>query len=162
MNRNSQHVRYITAALLRAAPLGLVIGCSPIPTEPRLFVLQGPSTLNFDNTALDEPQGSVAQLSGFDNISLLTFATSKGVTTAAFDGSTVFRSANLNIFTPVDPCRAHAINYNAAAPTGDSQGVYAAIAAMVSGSCFARIHVEKLVPPNPTAPIRSFRPVPGL
>ena len=154
--------RYSSGALC-AATIGLVLAaCSPVPAEPRVLNREGHSTINFDDTALDGPQGSVAQLAGFDNVSLLTFATSKGVTTAALDGGTVFRIANLNHFAPTDPCRAFAINYNAAASSGDVQGLNSAIWAFSNSSCYARIHVDKVVPPNPTAPIKSFRPHPGL
>jgi hypothetical protein len=154
-------IRHIEASL-RAAPLCLALACSPTPAEPLLLDKGARSslTITFDDSPLDGPQGSVAQLSGFDNISLLSFSTSKGAMIAAFDGSTVFRSANVNQFAPVDPCRAYAINYNTAAPTGDASGLFAAISEMATNGCLARIHVDRTQPVPP--PIKSFRPLPGL
>ena len=150
------------AACLRAAPLSLALACSVAPAEPRPLDdrAQGSSTITVDDPDLGEIQGSVAQLSSFDNVSLLTFSTSKGAVVAAFDNSTVFRTANLSRFIPTDPCRAFAINYNTATPTGDASGLFAAISAMAANGCLARIHVDR-TSPNPP-PIKSFRPLPGL
>ena len=149
------------AAFLRAAPLSLALACSVTPAEPRPLngSMLGSSIITVDDADLGLLQGSVAQLSSFDNISLLTFSTSKGPEVAAFDNSTVFRTANLNQFTPTDPCRAYAINYNTAAPTADASALFSAISAMASNGCLARIHVDRSVPIPP--PIKSFRPLPG-
>ena len=90
----------------------------------------------------------------------LDYVTAKGVASAAvFDGNSLFRSAQTAKYAPVDPCRQFAIDYNTAAPTGDSNGVFQAISAMAGSGCFARVQEDKLVPPNPTAPIKSFRPL---
>ena len=160
-SRHRVTIRHLPACL-RAAPLSLALACGTTPAEPRSLAgsAGGSRTITVDDADLGEIQGSVAQLSGFDNISLLSFATSKGATIAAFDNATVFRSANLNQFAPVDPCRAYAINYNTAAPTGDASGLLAAISAMATNGCLARIHVDR-TSPNPP-PIKSFRPLPGL
>lgn len=161
ISRSRSQIRFVTACL-RAAPLSLALACGITPAEPPPLdgTGLGSLTINFDDTPLDGPQGSVAQLSGFDNISLLSFATSKGAAVAQFDNGTVFRSASLNQFSPTDPCRAYAINYNTAAPTGDTSGLLSAISAMATNGCLARIHVDRSSPTPP--PIKSFRPLPGL
>ena len=88
---------------------------------------------------------------------LLTFNGSKGVFTAVLDASTVFRAAQLDKFSPVDPCRTLAESYNAAGSISDEGGLFSAIQALATQACHARILVEKnTVPPNP---VRSFRPL---
>jgi hypothetical protein len=52
----------------------------------------------------------------------------------------VFRSANLNQYAPVDPCRQYSIDSNTAGASGNASGLLAAISAM-------------------STPIRSFRPL---
>jgi hypothetical protein len=119
--------------------------------------------ITFDASAIDSPvNGGQAQLAGFDGVNLLSYNTTKGSFTAAFDNNTVFRIANLSQFSPVDPCRQYAVDYNAAGAAGNASGLFAAISAMSSSSCLARLRVDKIVPPNPIAPIRSFRPLAGF
>ena len=148
--------------IMLVVPLTLALACGPSPSAPGLIAggPQGSSALTFDGSATDSLlNGSDAQLTGFDGVSLLSYNTTKGSFTAVFDSGTVFRSANLNQFIPVDSCRQYAINYNEAGAASDASGLFAAISAMSTGGCLARIHVDKVVPPNPVAPIKSFRPL---
>lgn len=71
----------------------------------------------------------------------------------------VLQAASLNQFAPTDPCRQYAVDYNTAGAAGNASGLFAAISAMSTSGCLARIHTDKIVPPNPIAPIRSFRPL---
>jgi hypothetical protein len=153
---------YITVAL-RAAPLAFALACDPSPTTPELRTLspRQSASVSFDPSVIDSPvQGSDAQLTGFDGASLLSYVTTKGSFTAVFDNATVFRAANLNQFAPVDPCRDYAVNYNTAGTAGDASGLFAAISAMSTGGCLARIHVDRIAPNPP--PIKSFRPLAGF
>jgi hypothetical protein len=156
------YTRYITAALC-AAPLTFALACDPSPTtpEPLADSPRRSAAMNFDPSVIDSPvQGSDAQLTGFDGASLLSYVTTKGSFTAVFDNATVFRAANLNQFAPVDPCRDYAVNYNTAGTAGDASGLFAAISAMSTGGCLARIHVDRIAPNPP--PIKSFRPLAGF
>jgi hypothetical protein len=79
------------------------------------------------------------------------------VLTAVLNTSTVFRDAQTAKYSPLDPCRTLAENYNTAGSTSDEGGVFAAIQAMATQGCHARILIDKnAVPPNP---IKSFRPL---
>ena len=69
--------------------------------------------------------GAAFQLSGFDGTTL-TGVNRQGALTTTIDNATGFRAAALDKFTPVDPCRTFAANYNAAAAAGDGAGVLAA------------------------------------
>ena len=155
--------RALIASLLGTLLIATGCGQQTLPTSPSAAV---PATalqsLNFDADLDDSPlNGSEVQIVGFDTVSLrLDYVTAKGVASAAvFDGNSLFRSAQTAKYAPVDPCRQFAIDYNTAAPTGDSNGVFQAISAMAGSGCFARVQEDKLVPPNPTAPIKSFRPL---
>jgi hypothetical protein len=119
------------------------------------------SALIYDASDTDSLiNGSEAQLTGFDTTSgMLTFNTTKGVFAATLVNDTVFRDAQLAKFIPKDPCRQFAIDYNTAGATVDANGVYQAISAMATSGCIARVQVDKLVPPNPVAPVKSFRPL---
>jgi hypothetical protein len=140
----------------------LTIACDSPPTAPRELARDTTPMfdVSFDPTATDLlVNGSEGQLSGFDGVSQLSYNTAKGSFIATFDNNTVFRAANVDRFAPVDPCRQFAINYNTAGATIDVNGLFLAISAMSTSGCLARIQVDKSVPPNPTAPIRSFRPL---
>ena len=162
MSQRRSHARCLAGGLLAAASLSLALACSPSPVAPGPLAgdPRGSAAITFDPSTTDSPvNGSEAQLTGFDGVSLLSYNTTKGSFTAEFDNNTVFRIANLNQFAPVDPCRQYAVDYNTAGAAGNASGVFAAVSAMSTGGCLARLHVDKVVPPNPIAPIRSFRPL---
>ena len=147
-----------------AASLTLTAGCgrSPSPTSPSGVAAPASSAIIYDASDTDSLiNGSDAQLVGFDTVTRqLTFNTTKGVFTASFDNSTVFRDAQLPKFAPVDPCRQFATDYNTAGASVDTNGVYLAISAMAGSGCLARIHTDKATPTPP--PIKSVRPLAGL
>jgi hypothetical protein len=155
---------FIACAL--AAGLTFAVACSqgPSPTAPSLAaaVASSQSSIIYDVSETDSLlNGNEAQLVGFDVASgLLTFNTTSGAVAATLHNGTVFRDAQLSRYAPVDPCRQFAIDYNTAGTTVDTNGVYLAISAMAGNGCIARIHLDKTVPPNPIAPIRSLRPLP--
>lgn len=145
-----------------AALLSLALGCSRSPAAPGSLAggSQQSAAITFDGSPIDSPvNGSEAQLAGFDGVSLLSYNTTKGSFTAEFNNDTVVRAASLNQFTPTDPCRQYAGDYNAAGAAGNASGLFGAISSMSTSGCLARIRTDRIVPPNPTAPIRSFRPL---
>jgi hypothetical protein len=156
--------RTFAGVLVAAAGLTLGAGCrnSPALTAPSAVATPAPasSSVVFDASDTDSlVNGSEAQLTAFDTVTLLlSFNTTKGAFTALLDTSTVFRNAQTTKYSPLDPCRQFAIDYNTAGATVDTNGVFQAIAAMAGSGCLARIHTETTVtvPPNP---IKSFRPL---
>ena len=153
--------RVIGGGLLAAA-VCVTVGCggTPVSPAPAAGQSQGSLAIRFDTDSTDSIiNGSEVQLTAFDGVSQLSYNTTKGPFVALLDTQTIFRSANLNPFTPTDPCRQYAINYNTAGPTGDTNGLFAAISAMAASGCVARIHVDRTVPPNP---VKSFRPTAGF
>jgi len=100
--------------------------------------------------------GTAYQLSSFDGTTL-TGANRQGGLVTTFDEDTVFRSAHLDKYSPVDPCRTYAANYNFAGATGDESGLLTAIAELAVNSCGARVNVVHSQ--TPTDPCRSFRPI---
>lgn len=138
-----------------AASLTAAAGCSQTasPTSPTGAAVTAAvsSALIYDASNTDSLiNGSEVQLVGFDTASRqLTFNTANGMLTAALVDGTVFRDAQLPKFAPVDPCRQFAIDYNTAGATVDTNGVFQAISLMAGSDCLARVHIDKLVPPNP-------------
>jgi hypothetical protein len=101
--------------------------------------------------------GTSYQLTSFDGTTL-TGANRQGPLVTTFDENTIFRAAHLNRYSPVDPCRTFAANYNAAGATGDSTGLLAAITQLATNGCVARVNVVNSL--SPVDPCRSFRPLP--
>jgi hypothetical protein len=163
MSQRGWPVRRISGGLFAVALSSLALACGPSPAAPGPLGgrPQDSPAIIFDasGTDLSSLNGGEAQLTGFDGTSLLSYITTKGSFSVTFDDNSILRSANLKQFTPVDPCRQYAVDYNTAGATVDAAGLFAAISAMSTSGCLARIHVDKTVPPNPTAPIRSFQPL---
>lgn len=148
--------------IIAVLPLSLALACGRAPAAPTPLAGSPPGSLAiiYDASAIDSSiNGSEAQLTGFDGVSLLPYISTKGSFTAVFDNDTVFRSANLNQYQPVDPCRQSAVDYNTAGAAGDASGLLAAISAISSRGCLAHLHGRQDRPPKPIAPIRSFRPL---
>lgn len=116
---------------------------------------QGAPIIFFDDLDVN---GSAFVLNGFDGVSLLSGQNDQGSFSAPYDGSTVFRKAQLDKYQPTDPCREAAAIYNATGSTSGA-GFNAALAGLVVNGCHARIIIE--VPPNPIR-VRSFRPIAPL
>ena len=132
------------------------VACSQ-PTAPGAPTLDLSATDPFPIDVVDA-SGSAFLLNGFDGTTLTGY-NRQGTLTTTIDNATVFRAAALDKFLPVDPCRSFAEAYNAAAAAGDQAGVLAAITAMATNGCAARVLVDKQ---QPVDPCRSFRPIPGL
>jgi hypothetical protein len=154
--------------LLLTGVVTQLLGCTATPTSPTVgtslvtdAIVVGArpvASITFVSDLADL-QGSQAQLTSLDS-SLLAFTTAKGSFTALFDNSTVFRNAQIDKFSPVDPCRQFAIDYNAGGISGDSGQLLASINSMANAGCLGRILTDKTIPTPP--PIKSFRPLPTL
>ena len=164
-------MRAVSIAVALSALTLFVASCSPsssltTATSPSAPVASGSGALSTTSSAIPfvidtDVNGSEYVLASFDAATgQLAFSGSQGAFLAVLDAGTVFRDAQTAKYSPTDPCRALAENYNTSGTTSDEGGVFSAIQAMAAQGCHARILVEKnTVPPNP---IRSFRPLPSF
>ena len=110
--------------------------------------------------------GSTYALTSFDGTSLLGLNDQGRTFTAQIAGSTTFKSAQLDKYSPGDPykaaCGRAASDYNAALGVSTTDGGLAldsALSSLASLGCKARVLLQPTDPYVPPNPVRSFQPV---
>lgn len=132
-----------------------VVGCaSAAPDES----VRTESESALTSCSVDDPTctetGVEFALGSFDSTTLtLTGANAQGGFSAHFTTATIFRPANLDKYTPGDPCRTFAGTYNAQTSGSFDSSVFDSIGSMATSRCTAQVWVNKT-----TLEIRAIRP----
>ena len=161
----------MTRIVVLLASCAIVAGCSAMPTAPAASstgaTLGGP-------LALADPSvsGTGYTLIAIDSHSMTYVASGGQEFEAPYDSNTTFRRAQLDKYSPTDPCRAIAESYNSIGAIS-SDSYLAVLTSYASQQCNARIVAQltnllpgdpyqpgdPYVPPNPIR-ILSFQPIP--
>jgi hypothetical protein len=140
-------IRRYVSVCLAALALPFFVGCAADTDESSL------ETSAESTEALTGANGSTYRIASFDGVSLLGFNNQGKTFSASYAGTTSFKLAAVDRYTPVDPCRTAAAAYNAYFGTNDTVGFNASLSTLAANSCKARVLISGVT-------IRSFQPVP--
>jgi hypothetical protein len=136
------------AVLAAALVLPLFAGCAA-PVDGGL------ETTSDSTEALSGANGTTYVITDFNSASELVGLNNQGKTfTATYASSTSFKLAVLDRYTPTDPCRAAASDYNGYIAVNDTAGFNTSFTAFAANSCKAKVLLDR------NNIIKTFQPAP--